>query len=71
VVCVTRWVEVAWAPSPRKERRLGRRGRGAADSHSARTGKGQRRCGMEANGALLRPGRGDGCAAVRVGADAS
>ncbi len=26
--------------------------------------------GMEANGALLRPGRGDGCAAAPVGADA-
>ena len=29
------------------------------------------RGGMEANGALLRPSRGDGCAAVPEGADAS
>ena len=71
LLCVTMWVVVAWTRSPREKRRLGRRRRGAAEPRSAGMGKGGCRGGMEANGALLRPGRGDGCAAVPVGAGAS
>jgi hypothetical protein len=71
LMCVMRWIVAAWPRSPREEWRLRRRRWGAAESRSAGMGKGVCQGGMEANRALLRPGRGDGCAAVRVGADAS
>ena len=70
LLCVTGRVGMAVPRSLRRSQRPRTRRRGAGEPRFAETRRGLCRLGEQASEALLRPGRGDGCAATLVGAGA-